>query len=62
LYQWKPVDIGLEATPVGAAASALERLSNLAPQQVRKGVIYEGTADEMVAKLLDDLIREGMLP
>lgn len=61
LEQWTPAEIGLEEAALGAAASTLQVLSNLAPEQQRKGVIYDGAADEAVAKLLDDLIREGVL-
>lgn len=61
LHQWTPADIGLEEAALGAEASTLQILSNLAPEQQRKGVIYEGATDEVVAKLLDDLIREGVL-
>lgn len=61
LAQWTAADIGLDEAAFGAAASTLQVLSNLAPEQQRKGVIYEGPADEVVGKLLDDLIREGVL-
>jgi len=61
LHQWTPAEIGLQEAAVGAAASTLEMLSNLAPQQERKGVIYEGAVDEVVGKLMDDLMREGVL-
>jgi electron transfer flavoprotein beta subunit len=61
LQQWTAAEIGLDEASVGAAASSVEVLSNLAPQQQRKGVVYEGPADEAAAKLLDDLIREGMV-
>lgn len=61
LKQWALAEIGLEEASVGAVASAVEVLSNLAPQQQRKGVIYDGPVDEMAAKLVDDLIREGMV-
>ena len=61
LQQWTPADIALDAASVGAAASTVEVLSNLAPQQQRRGVIYEGPVEEAAAKLLDDLVREGMV-
>jgi electron transfer flavoprotein beta subunit len=61
LHRWTPAEIGLPEATVGGAASTLELLSNLAPQQERKGVIYDGPADEVVAKLLEDLVKEGVL-
>jgi len=61
LYEWTAAEVGLEEADVGAPASTLQVLSNLAPEQDRKGVIYDGAADEAVANLLDDLIREGVL-
>lgn len=61
LHEWPPAEVGLEEADVGAAASTLQVLSNLAPEQDRKGVIYDGAADEAVANLLDDLIKEGVL-
>ena len=46
---------------MGAAASAVAVLSNLAPAQQRKEVVLEGTADEVVDELLKALEREGVL-
>lgn len=60
LHQWSLADIGLDDAAVGAAASTLEVLSNLGPQQQRKGVIYEEAVDDAVTKLVDDLVREGV--
>jgi electron transfer flavoprotein beta subunit len=61
LHQWSPDEIGLNETVVGRTATAHKVLSNLAPEQERKGVIHQGPVDEVVAKLVDDLIREGVL-
>ncbi len=58
---WGPADIGLAPDEVGAAASAVAVLSNLAPAQQRKEVVLEGTADEVVDELLKALEREGVL-
>jgi electron transfer flavoprotein beta subunit len=60
LHQWSLADIALDETAVGGAASMLEVLSNLGPRQQRKGVIYEQATDDTVAKLMDDLVREGV--
>lgn len=61
VHQWSPADLGLEEAAIGQAASTLETLSNLAPEQERKGVLYDGATDEAVANLLDDLLREGVI-
>ena len=58
---WGPADLGLAPEEVGAAASAVSMLSNLAPAQERKEVMLEGTADEVVDELLKALEREGGL-
>ena len=59
--EWTPAELGLDEAALGSAASTLQVLSNLAPEQERKGVIYDGAVDEAVANLLADLIREGVL-
>jgi electron transfer flavoprotein beta subunit len=58
---WGPADIGLASGEVGAAASVVTVLSNLAPAQQRKEIVLEGTADEVVDELLKALEREGVL-
>jgi electron transfer flavoprotein beta subunit len=55
-------DLELDAAKVGSAASAIQVVSNLAPQQERKGIILEGDPDETVSKLVDALRKEGALP
>jgi electron transfer flavoprotein alpha/beta subunit len=55
-------DLELDAAKVGSAASAIQVVSNLAPQQERKGIILEGDPDETVGKLVDALRKEGALP
>jgi electron transfer flavoprotein beta subunit len=58
---WGPGDIGLDPAEVGAAASTVTVLSNLAPASRRKQVVLEGSADEVVDELLKALDREGAL-
>jgi hypothetical protein len=36
-------------------------LSNLAPVEQRKKIIYEGKIDENITSLVDSLIKEGVL-
>ena len=56
LHTWGPQDVGVTANEVGAAASAVEVLSNLAPVQDRKGIMIE---DE--AELIKALQQQGVL-
>ena len=56
LHTWGPQDVGVTANEVGAAASAVEVLSNLAPVQDRKGIMVE---DE--AELIKALQQQGVL-
>ena len=58
---WGPGDIGVTPGEVGAAASTIAVLSNLAPAQQRKGIIFEGDVDDAVNELLKALEREGAL-
>jgi electron transfer flavoprotein beta subunit len=50
---WSAAELGLAASPV------VQRLRNLAPEQQRKNVIFEG--EDAVAKLVAALTREGVL-
>jgi electron transfer flavoprotein beta subunit len=60
LHVWGPDDVGLAAGEVGAAASVVEVLSNLAPVQDRKGIIFEDP-EEGVGELVKALQQEGVL-
>jgi len=62
LTVWTLKDLGIDANTVGRAASAIQVVSNLAPEQERKGVIFEGDIDEAVRKLVDALRKEATLP
>lgn len=56
LQVWSLADLGLEApTPVR------EIVSNLAEEQDRKHVVFEGTAAEQADAFVDALLREGVL-
>ncbi len=61
LKSWTLKDLEIDSSRVGLAASAIQVVSNLAPQQERKGVIFEGDMDEAVGKLVDTLRKEGAL-
>lgn len=58
---WGAEDIGISPEEVGASASTIREISNLAPLQERKQVLLEGEVDESVAALLRALRREGVL-
>ena len=58
---WEPADIGITTVEVGAQASVIRMLSNLAPAQQRKGIIFENTPDASADELLRALEREGVL-
>jgi len=58
---WTLKDLGIDPGRVGFTASAIRVICNLAPEQERKGVIFEGDVDEAVGRLLDALRKEGVL-
>jgi len=62
LTVWTLNDLGIDVNTVGRAASAIQEVRNVAPEQERKGVVFEGDVDEAVGKLVDALRREGTLP
>jgi electron transfer flavoprotein beta subunit len=62
MNMWMLKDLGIDASTVGSAASGIQVISNVAPEQERKGIIYEGDVDEAVGKLADALRKEGVLP
>jgi electron transfer flavoprotein beta subunit len=51
-----PADLG-----IGAQAAVVQTLSNLAPEQARKQVLFEGEADKAVDELVKALQKEGAL-
>lgn len=61
LNSWTLKDLGIDARRIGSASSNVQVISNLAPEQERKGIIIEGDLDEAVGKLVDALGKEGAL-
>lgn len=53
---WSLADLGIEAP-----APTREMVSNLAEEQDRKHIVFEGTAAEQAEAFVDALIREGVL-
>jgi electron transfer flavoprotein beta subunit len=61
LKVWTLTDLGMSAGEVRTATAGIQIISNLAPQQERKGIIFEEEVDESVSKLVDALRKEGVL-
>ena len=57
----KLADLGLSGDEVGAKGSVREIVSNLAPEQTRKQVVFEGDLKDMVENLVNALTKEGAL-
>lgn len=60
VHQWSAADLGVTADTVGTGAATVEVLSNLAPEQARKGVVYEDV-DEGIPEIVKALRHEGVL-
>jgi electron transfer flavoprotein beta subunit len=60
VHTWGPDDLGITADSLGKAASTVEVLSNLAPLQDRKEIVFEDV-EEGVVELVKALQREGVL-
>jgi len=60
LHSWGPDDLSVTADEVGAPAAMVEVLSNLAPVQDRKGIVFEDP-EEGVIELVKALEQEGVL-
>ncbi len=60
VHTWGPDDLEIAVDSLGKAASTIEVLSNLAPLQDRKEIVFED-AEEGVVELVRALQREGVL-
>jgi electron transfer flavoprotein beta subunit len=60
VHEWSASDLELTAEDVGAGAVKVAVLSNLAPEQSRKRMIYEDM-EEGIGQVVKDLRREGVL-
>ena len=58
LNTWTLSDLGITAEMVGVTSS-VRVISNLAPEQERKGIIFEGDVAEAVGKMAEALRKEG---
>ena len=61
MAMWTPADLGLAPDKIGANAVVAKMLSNLAPEQERKQVLFEGDVDKAVDELVKALKKEGAL-
>ena len=61
VHEWTAADLGLSEDEVGAKGSVIEVVSNLAPEQARKQVVFEGELDEVIEELVNALTKEGVL-
>jgi len=61
LNMWKLADLSIDAESLKAANSTIQVVNNLAPQQERKGIIFEGDVDESIEKLIVALRKEGVV-
>ncbi len=59
LREWKSSDIGVSASELGE--KQIKVLSNLAPVEQRRMVIFEGDVEQNINSLVNSLIMEGVL-
>jgi electron transfer flavoprotein beta subunit len=57
----KLAELGLSGDEVGVKGSVREIISNLAPEQARKQVVFEGDLKDVVENLVNALTKEGVL-
>jgi electron transfer flavoprotein alpha/beta subunit len=58
---WTPADLGLTPAHIGVHAATTKILSNLAPAQARKQVLFEGEPDKIVDELVKALQKDAVL-
>ena len=61
LNVWTLKDLDILPEKVGSLSSEIRVISNLAPEQERKGIIFEGDVEKSVSELLSALRKEGVL-
>jgi electron transfer flavoprotein alpha/beta subunit len=54
-------DLDIPPEKVGSSSSEIKVVSNLAPEQERKGIILEGDVEKSVSELVSALRKEGAL-
>lgn len=61
LNVWTLKDLDIPPEKVGISSSGIQVVSNLAPEQERKGIIFEGDVEKSVGELVGALRKEGAL-
>jgi electron transfer flavoprotein beta subunit len=61
VQELKAAGLGLSDDEVGVKGSVREIISNLAPEQARKHVVFEGDLKDVVENLVNALTKEGVL-
>jgi electron transfer flavoprotein beta subunit len=61
LNLWTLKELDITPDKLGVTSSGIQVIRNLAPEQERKGVIFEGDVGEAVVKLVEALRKEGAL-
>ena len=59
LQEWNTAALGLNSADLGQ--NDVNLISNLAPVELRKKIVYEGKVEENVDNLVNSLIKEGVL-
>jgi electron transfer flavoprotein beta subunit len=59
LQEWNTAALGLNSADLGQ--NDVNVISNLAPVELRKKIVYEGKVEENVDNLVNSLIKEGVL-
>ena len=59
LQEWNAASLGMSTADLGQ--NEVNLLSNLAPVDLRKKIVYEGKVEENVENLVNSLIKEGVL-
>jgi electron transfer flavoprotein beta subunit len=58
---WTLADLGLSSDKVESASCLVRVISSLAPEQERKGIIFEGDVNQVVGKIVEALRKEGVI-
>jgi electron transfer flavoprotein beta subunit len=61
VQEWKAADLGFSVNEIGDNGKIEEVVSNLAPEQERKQMLFEGELKEVVENLFNALTKEGVL-
>jgi electron transfer flavoprotein beta subunit len=57
---WTLSDLGISSDTVSSVESSVRVISNLAPEQERKGIIFQDDVNEAAGKLIQALRKEGV--